>query len=150
MKNLISTKIAVQVWQSWINTKNPSQFFGVFFVSYIKPKVCPVFGHWYSPGFEFLSDNRSEWPWQNTIIQRSLAWILHTQQVNKNTDLLNGTLSLEQNSATQQLSKNTADGPDVDPWVIMFGPHKDLWSTVVLSHNLLCHMDGFIWLLNSC
>lgn len=54
--------------------------------------------------------------------------------------LLNGTLSLEEDAAPQQLGEDAAHGPDVNGRPIVPAAHQHFWRSVVLSHHLLGHV----------
>jgi virulence-associated protein VapD len=54
--------------------------------------------------------------------------------------LLNRTLSLEQDSAAQELAKDAPNRPDVDGSRVMSRAHEDFRRTVVLRDHLLRHV----------
>ena len=54
---------------------------------------------------------------------------------------------LEQNPASEKLSKDAANGPDVDGVGVVLRTQQDLRGAVVLSHNLLGHrLAGVLFL----
>ena len=55
---------------------------------------------------------------------------------------------LEQNPASEKLSKDAANGPDVDGVGVVLRAQQDLRGAVVLSHNLLGHRLARVLLLH--
>jgi len=66
------------------------------------------------------------------------------------TYLLDWTLCLEQDTSSQQFSKNAAHTPYINCGWIVTRSHQNLWCTVVLCYHFLCHMFWLIWLLYAC
>ena len=66
------------------------------------------------------------------------------------TYLLDWTLRLEQDTSSQQFSKNAAHTPYINCSWIVTRSHQNLWCTVVLCYHFLRHMFWLIWLLYAC
>lgn len=64
--------------------------------------------------------------------------------------LLNGTLGLEEDASSQQLSEDAAHGPDVNGVGVVTTPHEDFWGAVVLRYHLLSHVARLVQLLHPC
>lgn len=54
--------------------------------------------------------------------------------------LLNWTLCLEEDTSSQQFSKNTANTPDIHCSRIVARSHQNFWRSVVLRHYFLGHV----------
>jgi hypothetical protein len=67
----------------------------------------------------------------------------------KFTYLLNRTLSLEQDSTTQELAENAPNRPNVDCGRVVSRAHQDFRCTVILRDHLLCHVLGRVGLFNA-
>lgn len=63
--------------------------------------------------------------------------------------LLDGALSLEEDSPSQQLCKDAAHRPDVDGRAVVPAAHQHLRRPVVLGHHLLGHVPRLIGLLHA-
>lgn len=66
------------------------------------------------------------------------------------TYLLDWTLRLEQDTSSQQFSKNAAHTPYINCGWIVPCSHQNFWCTVVLCYHFLRHMFWLIWLLYAC
>lgn len=78
------------------------------------------------------------------VLQRRSA-----QQFGYQFQLLNGTLSLEQNAPTEQFAENAAHRPEVDGRRIVASAHQDFGRPIVLRHDLLGHVLLLVGLLDA-
>jgi len=82
----------------------------------------------------------------NTTIIQQLQKIYNSTQINFQNIystsiiyLLHWSISLEENMSTQQLCENASNWPHVHCHCVVTSSHQNLWSSIVLSHNLTCH-----------
>jgi len=62
--------------------------------------------------------------------------------------LLDGCLSLKENSSAEEFCEDAADGPDVDAGCVVLGAHEDFGRPVVLGDHLLRHVHALVRLLH--
>lgn len=87
---------------------------------------------------------------QNSPANRHPCGMQNSPVETRTTYLLNWTLCLEENTSSQQFSKNAAHTPDINCSWIVTRSHQNLWCTVVLCHHLLCHVLWLIRLFYPC
>lgn len=58
----------------------------------------------------------------------------------RRTNLLHGTLCLEEDSSTKELAKNATNAPNVHGCCVVSRPHQDFRRAIILRHHFLSHV----------